>query len=94
MTGINTGRTRWTAFVLIGAALAVCAAIAVFAFADDSSAESGDCGTNAHWNYDAGTLSITGTGAMTDWTSADAVPWNAHRADVTAVSVADGITSI
>ena len=31
---------------------------------------------------------------MTDWTSADAVPWNAHRADITAVSVADGITSI
>ncbi len=94
MTGINTGRTRWTAFLLIGAALALCAVMAVLAFSDDSSADGGDCGADAHWNYDAGTLTITGTGAMTDWTSAEAVPWNAHRAEITNVSVANGITTI
>ena len=94
MTGIYTGRARRTAFVLLGAALALCAVMAIFAFTDDSSAESGDCGANAHWSYDAGTLTITGTGAMTDWTSAEAVPWNAHRAEITDVTVASGITTI
>ncbi len=94
MTGINTGIKRRTAFLLLAAALAAFAAIAVFAFADDSSAESGDCGTNVHWSYDAGTLTITGTGAMTDWGSASAVPWNAHRAEINNISVADGVTTI
>ena len=94
MTGINTGRARRTALLLLWAALALCAIMAIVSFTDDSSADGGDCGTNVHWTYDAGTLTITGTGAMTDWTSADAVPWNAHRGDITNISMANGIATV
>ena len=40
-------------------------------------AESGTLGDNATWNYADGVLTISGTGAMTDFANLMAVPWNA-----------------
>ena len=39
-------------------------------------AESGTLGDNATWNYADGVLTISGTGAMTDFANLMAVPWN------------------
>ncbi len=56
---------------------------------------SGTCGDNLNWSYDgAGTLTITGTGDMTDFATTDAAPWYDYRADITSVSLPDGLTHI
>ena len=54
---------------------------------------SGTCGDNLTWTLDdAGTLTISGTGAMDDY-GGDA-PWYAWRNDIKAVSIPDGVTTI
>ena len=56
---------------------------------------SGTCGANLTWTLSySGLLTISGTGAMTDWSTATAVPWAAEHAAVKAVQIADGVTTI
>ncbi len=56
---------------------------------------SGTCGENVTWTLtEDGVLTISGTGAMTShWKSAD-VPWYTLRANITAVEIMSGVTSI
>ena len=55
---------------------------------------SGSCGDNANYILDTetGVLSITGTGAMTDYSGS--IPWFTQRSYIQTVQIADGITSI
>ena len=55
---------------------------------------SGSCGDNASYTLDTetGLLSITGTGAMTDYYGQ--APWIAQRSYIKSAGIADGITSI
>ena len=56
---------------------------------------SGSCGANATWEYDNGTLTISGTGAMADYTDAlTDNPWNNYRNSITKVVIGDDITHI
>lgn len=57
-------------------------------------AESGTLGDNATWNYADGVLTISGTGAMTDFANFMAVPWNAYRRDTRTIIIEDGITHV
>ena len=52
-------------------------------------------GSNLCWKLDSnnGTLKITGTGDMPDW-SAEGAPWYGYRTLITKVSIDDGVTSI
>ncbi len=61
------------------------------AMADDS----GSCGTNVTYTYvsSTGTLTIQGSGAMTDYNSYN-VPWYSYREDIKTVVIKDGVTSI
>ncbi len=53
----------------------------------------GNCGLNASWNFHAiGTLKISGSGDMTNYSSSS--PWAEFSEDITDVIVNDGITSI
>ena len=54
---------------------------------------SGSCGDNLTWSYHTGTgaLTITGTGAMTDYSSSD-VRWGGNT--IKSVSLPSGLTSI
>lgn len=55
----------------------------------------GNCGTNAIWSLDEdGTLTISGTGNMTDFTTTAKVEWSSYRSDITKVVVQEGITSL
>ncbi len=54
---------------------------------------SGDCGENAHWELDNGTLTITGTGAMSNYGSHNQ-PWYSQKSSITKVIISDGITNI
>ena len=57
-------------------------------------AESGTCGENLAWDLTNGVLTISGTGAMTDYTSYSSVPWSSCRPSITSVIISDGVTSI
>ncbi|MBQ9880306.1 MAG: leucine-rich repeat protein, partial [Clostridia bacterium] len=59
---------------------------------------SGTCGENLTWTLDsAGTLTISGTGAMTDYYGSGEAPWkysNSYNYSVYKVVIEDGVTSI
>lgn len=55
----------------------------------------GSCGANIQWALDTeGTLHIYGTGAMSDYRYNDEAPFFPYRADIRAVQLSDGITTI
>lgn len=57
--------------------------------------ESGTCGSSCSWfYYDDGSLVISGSGAMTDYSSASAVPWYDYRTSVTSLTIDDRISRI
>lgn len=61
-------------------------------------AVSGTCGDNLTWTLKNHVLTISGTGAMTDWSLGGRVPWAGWSSDsvyyVTSVTIGDGVTSI
>ena len=77
----------------------------ILAFVFPASAEtvaSGTCGTNVSWTLDdAGLLTISGTGAMDDYSSTKVnstyittAPWGSHYADIISVVIENSVTSI
>ena len=54
----------------------------------------GSCGTKVRWLLNQGTLTISGTGAMRNYTSDSGAPWEARKNSITAVVVEEGVTSI
>lgn len=56
---------------------------------------SGTCGDSLTWTLtDAGKLTISGTGEMTDFSSYEAVPWYAEMVSITSLQIGSGVTSI
>lgn len=60
----------------------------------DDTEEKQQCGTNAYWKVENGTLTISGSGAIDNYDSAAECPWVDQRASITKIVVEDGITSI
>jgi len=59
--------------------------------------DSGSCGPNATWSFDknGGILTITGTGAMDNYTSSSQIPWYmSYRTMIYEVVIEEGITQI
>ena len=56
----------------------------------------GSCGTNVNYtlNTETGVLSITGTGAMANYSSSSSVPWDSYRSYIKTVEISDGLSSI
>lgn len=55
----------------------------------------GTCGENVTWVLDnGGTLTIKGSGAMTDYSFAAAKPWESYITEIQAVDVQEGVTSV
>ena len=58
-------------------------------------ATSGTCGSKLTWALsNDGTLTISGTGAMNNYTSSSGTPWEARKSSVKTVVVGSGVTSI
>ncbi len=56
---------------------------------------SGTCGDNLIWVLtEDGTLTISGTGNMTNWAGAAALPWNDYKGLIQTVVIENGVTSI
>lgn len=73
----------------------------VFALADQAREDSkaaapteGTCGENASWKLEGGTLTISGTGEMKNYSDNTYGPWYESRSSITEVVIEDGITSI
>ena len=81
-------RMLWIALILSALSILLCGA----ALADSS----GECGENVTWslNSSTGVLTISGTGAMTDYASSSAVPWYSDRDSITGAVIENGVTSI
>ncbi|MCD8161068.1 MAG: leucine-rich repeat domain-containing protein, partial [Clostridiales bacterium] len=57
--------------------------------------DSGTCGDDLTWTLDSDyALTISGTGAMTDWSSGSKTPWYSYRSSISSVTIGDGVTSI
>ncbi len=56
----------------------------------------GSCGANVRYSLDTstGVLNITGTGAMTNYSSSSSVPWDSYRSYIKTVEISDGLSSI
>ena len=75
--------------------LALTALIGLLWYGTALADESGSCGENLTWTLtDGGTLTISGSGAMTDYSDISEVPWYASRASVKFLSIGSGVTSI
>ncbi len=71
----------------------VTAALFLLAASNLMAASSGNCGVDVTWALDdSGVLTINGSGAMSDYGSATAAPWN--RETVTSAVIGDGVTKI
>ena len=70
--------------------------LAIVASVGTMFAASGTCGENLTWNLSNGTLTISGFGAMTDYSnnSSSRAPWYSSRSSITSVIISDGVTSI
>ena len=70
------------------AAMMLCAGI--------NAQNSGSCGTNATWEYDSGTLTISGTGEITTYSTDNptAYPWWSFHGEVQTLNIDEGITNI
>ena len=56
-------------------------------------AQSGTCGANLTWNLTNGILTISGSGAMTDYNPGKA-PWYSYSSSITSVTIGNNVTSI
>lgn len=76
-------------FLCIALCLGMCTAV----FAADVS---GSCGAAVNWSYDAATktLSISGTGDMTDYEDVVSIPWKPYCKEIEKIEIGDGVTSI
>ena len=70
--------------------------ISLMCFTVAFAVNSGTCGTNVSWSFNEenGELLISGSGTMTDYSSADYVPWRSYTDKITKITVSEGVTSI
>lgn len=72
----------------------VCSVLMGLAMFPASAAESGTCGDSLSWELNAGTLTITGSGAMHDYINGQFSPWYEFCDEIVRVEIADTVTSI
>ena len=68
--------------------------LALIASIGVASAQSGTCGDNLTWTLSDSVLTISGTGAMADYTYNSYAPWHDYRSSIQSVIITDGVTSI
>jgi len=57
-------------------------------------ATSGTCGAGLNWSLSGGVLTITGSGAMTDFPESTMAPWYQSRNEIDSVVLPNGLTTI
>lgn len=57
-------------------------------------AQSGSCGDQLSWSFSDGTLTVTGSGDMWDFSEGSMAPWYEFRQEILRLELPDGLTSI
>ena len=57
-------------------------------------AAEGTCGDNLTWSFDGSTLTITGSGAMDNYTEENPAPWHEFRSQIIGLSLPEELTRI
>lgn len=57
-------------------------------------AETGSCGESLQWEFAGGKLTVTGSGAMADYSEENPAPWYSLRDKIVALSLPDGLTRV
>ena len=84
---------------IISVWLALCLALTLLPgtaiAAEVASGECGAQGGNVTWSLDdAGTLTISGTGAMADYSNTSITPWQEYKSSIKAIHIQSGVTGI
>lgn len=88
---------RYTLYKYISRLMAcLMALVLVLTFSPTAHAqeESGTCGDDLTWSFSAGTLTITGSGDMTDFSESTMAPWYQLRGEILSLSLPEGLTSV
>lgn len=56
--------------------------------------ESGSCGDQLTWSFHAGTLTVSGSGDMTNYSEGTMAPWYAFREEILRLELPKGLTSV
>lgn len=87
---MNIGRS----IALVLAALLLSALMVPSLSVPVAAAESGTCGEKLAWHFSAGTLTISGTGAMQNFSEAKPAPWYSFRDQIYRISLPEGLRTI
>ena len=60
----------------------------------DEEETNGECGENLKWTYSDGKLSISGNGAMADYSDGNNAPWSKYIGEMTYITIGSGVTKI
>ncbi len=94
VTGISEGTAKITATAEDGGFTASCI-VTVVSEQDVPDYPGGECGDNLTWRIENGTLTISGSGEMTDYGVYDfCAPWNEYSGEIKAIVIEEGVTSI
>lgn len=74
-------------------ALLLCVMLLVSAIPVVYAAE-GTCGDSLTWSFDGATLTISGSGAMKNYSERDPAPWDGFRSEILQISFPEGMTYI
>lgn len=74
--------------------LALLLCVGLFALPAAAEELSGTCGDNLNWTLQNGVLTVSGSGAMTDFSISSPAPWMEYAEQIQCVKVSDGVTSI
>ena len=66
----------------------------LFAVAPVAFAAGGSCGVDATWSLENGTLTISGSGAINDYSRDDPAPWYSSRQEIRNLVLSEGLTRI
>ncbi len=81
---------------ILSVILAVLMVMSIIPITASAATYSGTCGENLNWSFDdeTDTLTIFGTGDMTNYENTSDVPWNSYRSYINSVSIDENVTSI
>lgn len=75
-------------------ALLLCVGLLALPASAEETATSGTCGENLTWKLENGTLTISGSGAMDNYSEYQVAPWDACAEQVQRIVIEDGVTTV
>ena len=88
-------KKRFLSIIMTAAIIICCAIVPAASAASSRILDRGSCGNRMNWELDRnGNLSITGSGAMKNFSYQDGAPWMDNDVSIRSITIDDGITSI